>query len=83
MRPFRPGWVPTLVVLALLPGLIALGCWQLGRAEEKRTLLATYAERRVDAPIATAQLAANEDNALRRVHLYGRFDAGHLSLIHI
>ena len=41
MRPFRPGRVPTLVVMLLLPGLIALGCWQLGRAAEKRELLAT------------------------------------------
>jgi len=81
MRPFRPGWVPTLVVLALLPGLIALGCWQLGRAEEKRVLLAAYAERRVETPVATAQLTANQDNAFRRVHLYGRFDAEHSLLL--
>ncbi|GLO40745.1 SURF1-like protein [Pseudomonas putida] len=81
MRPFRPGWVPTLVVLALLPGLIALGCWQLGRAEEKRMLLAAYAERRVEAPVATAQLTANQDNAFRRVHLYGRFDSEHSLLL--
>ena len=52
MRAFRPGLVPTLVVFALLPGLIALGCWQLGRAAEKRALLGTYAERRVAAPLA-------------------------------
>ncbi|MDS5562621.1 SURF1 family cytochrome oxidase biogenesis protein, partial [Streptococcus pneumoniae] len=62
------------MVLALLPGLIALGCWQLGRAEEKRALLASYAERRIEAPLATSQLNGNEDNAMRRVHLYGRFD---------
>ena len=73
VRPFRPGWVPTLVVLALLPGLIALGCLQLGRAEEKRGLLASYAERRVEAPLAAAQLTSSDDNAFRRVHLYGRF----------
>ena len=81
VRPFRPGWVPTMVVLALLPGLIALGCWQLGRAEEKRVLLATYAERRIEAPITTAQLLSKEDNAFRRVHLYGRFDAEHSVLL--
>lgn len=81
VRPFRPGWVPTLVVLALLPGLVALGCWQLGRAEEKRALLATYAERRIEAPITTAQLASRGDNAFRRVHLYGRFDAEHSVLL--
>ncbi|MBF8744591.1 SURF1 family protein [Pseudomonas monteilii] len=81
MRPFRPGWIPTLVVLALLPGLIALGCWQLGRAEEKRALLASYAERQLEAPVATGQLQQDEDNAYRRVHLYGRFDAEHSLLL--
>ncbi|MFP3997184.1 SURF1 family protein [Pseudomonas capeferrum] len=81
MRPFRPGWVPTLVVLALLPGLIALGCWQLGRAEQKRALLATYAERSIDAPLSTAQLQQRDDSAFRRVHLYGRFDAEHSLLL--
>lgn len=81
MRPFRPGWIPTLVVLALLPGLVALGCWQLGRADEKRALLATYAERRLDAPVATRQLQQGQDNAYRRVHLYGRLDAAHSLLL--
>ncbi|MFJ4345074.1 SURF1 family protein [Pseudomonas sp. NPDC089401] len=81
MRPFRPGWIPTLVVLALLPGLIALGCWQLGRADEKRALLATYAEREVEPALATSQLPQTEDAAYRRVHLYGRFDAEHSLLL--
>ncbi|WP_054884380.1 SURF1 family protein [Pseudomonas sp. NBRC 111130] len=81
MRRFRPGWIPTLVVLALLPGLIALGCWQLGRAEEKRVLLEVYAQREVDAPLATTQLLQTPDPAYRRVHLYGRFDAGHSVLL--
>lgn len=81
MRPFRPGWIPTLVVLALLPGLIALGCWQLGRAEEKRALLASYAQRSADAPMSTSLLQQSDDSAFRRVHLYGRFDAEHSLLL--
>lgn len=81
MRPFRPGVVPTLVVLALLPGLVALGCWQLGRADEKRALLAIHAERRVEAPLAGGQLAQVPDPAYRRVHLYGRFDSEHSLLL--
>ncbi len=35
---FRPHWVPTILTLLLLPGLLALGFWQLDRAETKRTL---------------------------------------------
>jgi len=81
MRPFRPGWIPTLVVLALLPGLVALGCWQLGRAEEKRALLATYAQRSADAPVAISSLQQSSDPAFRQVHLYGRFDAEHSLLL--
>nr|WP_255432041.1 SURF1 family protein [Pantoea sp. Ap-967] len=81
VRPFRPGWIPTLLVFALLPGLIALGCWQLGRADEKRALLTTYAEREVEPPVATSQLPQTPDPAYRRVRLFGRFDAEHSILL--
>lgn len=81
MKPFRPGLVPTLVVLALLPGLIALGCWQLRRADEKRVLLDTYAERRVEAPLAIAQIEQLPDPAFYRVQLHGRFDSEHSLLL--
>lgn len=81
MRPFRPGWIPTLVVLALLPGLLSLGCWQLRRADEKRALLDTYTERQIEAPVAAAQLRQLPDPAFYPVHLYGRFDAEHSLLL--
>lgn len=81
MKPFRPGLLPTLVVFALLPGLIALGCWQLRRADEKRALLDTYAERRIEAPVAVAQLQQLADPAFQRVQLRGRFDAAHSLLL--
>ena len=81
MKPFRPGLVPTLVVLALLPGLIALGCWQLRRADEKRDLLATYTERQIEAPVTADRLRQLPDPAFYPVHLYGRFDAGHSLLL--
>lgn len=81
MKPFRPGLIPTLVVLALLPGLIALGCWQLRRADEKRDLLATYTERQIEAPVTADRLRQLPDPAFYPVHLYGRFDAGHSLLL--
>ncbi|MGN8259272.1 SURF1 family protein [Pseudomonas sp. SMSB3] len=81
MRTFRPGWLPTLLVLAMLPGLIALGCWQLGRAEQKRLLLATYAERRIATPLDATQLSSEQDQAYLRVRLYGHFDAEHSVLL--
>lgn len=81
MRPFRPGVVPTLVVLMLLPVLIGLGVWQLGRAEEKRALLEVYAEREVAQPVAGERLLDEVDPAYRRVHLRGQFDAQHSLLL--
>ena len=78
---FRPGLVPTLVVLALLPGLIALGCWQLDRAEQKRALMATYSERQLAAPVMAAQLPQLAEPAFYPVHLYGRFDSQHSLLL--
>ena len=39
MSGFRPGLLPTLLVLAMLPVLVWLGFWQLERGEHKRELL--------------------------------------------
>jgi surfeit locus 1 family protein len=49
---FSPGLVPSLVALALLALLLALGTWQLGRAEEKRELESLFAARLDEAPVA-------------------------------
>ena len=42
MKRFRPGVIPTVVVALLLPLMVALGFWQLGRGAEKTALLASY-----------------------------------------
>jgi len=78
---FRPGLAPTLVVLALLPLLVALGCWQLSRAAEKRVLLAAAEARREAAPIPAAQLERLTNPAYVRVRLQGRLDAEHTLLL--
>ncbi|MFJ3486703.1 SURF1 family protein [Pseudomonas sp. NPDC090202] len=80
-RRFRPGIVPTLVVLALLPVLVSLGFWQLGRGEEKRVMLATWAERRAAPPMSAELLPSTVDPAYRRVQLRGSFDAEHSLLL--
>ena len=56
MKRFRPGVIPTVVVALLLPLLVSLGFWQLGRGAEKTALLATYAERRATEPMARSEL---------------------------
>ena len=81
MKRFAPGLLPTLVVLALQPLLIALGLWQLGRGEEKRLMLAHYAERRAEQPVLIDQLLTSTDPAYRRVQLRGHFDAQHSLLL--
>ena len=81
MTRFRPGIAPTLVVLALLPLLVFLGFWQLGRGEQKRVLLNSYAERQVAAPVTAGQLLGVDDPAFRRVQLRGHFDGQHSLLL--
>ncbi|MDE1167513.1 MAG: SURF1 family protein [Pseudomonas sp.] len=81
MKPFRPGLLPTLVVLVLVPAMVWLGFWQLDRADEKRQLLAVYAAHRAAEPIASGQLQGLADPDFRRVHLRGQFDAEHTLLL--
>ncbi|HEX8593523.1 MAG TPA: SURF1 family protein [Pseudomonas sp.] len=81
MKRFAPRLLPTLVVLALLPCLIALGFWQLGRGEEKRVMIVHYAERRAADPVPIEQLLTSDDPAYRRVQLSGRFDPEHSLLL--
>ncbi|MGQ7960049.1 SURF1 family protein [Pseudomonas sp. SP16.1] len=81
MSAFRPGWLPSLLVAMLLPGLLGLGIWQLQRAEEKRGLLASFEARRQAEPVGLAQLERSRDPAYRRVRLSGQFDAEHSLLL--
>lgn len=81
MTRFNPGLVPTMVVFALLPLLVFLGVWQLGRSEQKRVLLDSYAERRSAAPLTVEQLLSTREPAFRRVQLRGHFDAQHSVLL--
>jgi surfeit locus 1 family protein len=81
MSVFRPGWLPSVLVLLLFPGLIALGFWQLTRAEEKRQLLAVHQAQQLAAPISIDTLARQPNPAYQRVQLQGFFDARHTLLL--
>ncbi|MCF7200579.1 SURF1 family protein [Pseudomonas oligotrophica] len=81
MSRFRPGWLPSLLVLVLLPTLAWLGVWQLERGEHKRELLERQAARQAAAPITVEQLEGLADAGYRRVWLQGRFDAAHSFLL--
>ena len=81
MNAFRPGWLPSLLVALLLPGLLWLGVWQLQRGEEKRQLRASFEARRQAEPISLEQLEPLRDPAYRRVQLRGFFDSEHSLLL--
>jgi cytochrome oxidase assembly protein ShyY1 len=81
MNAFRPGYLPSLLVLLLVPTLVGLGFWQLARAEEKRQLLAAQQVQQLAAPIGLGELEGHPDPAYTRVQLFGQFDAQHSLLL--
>lgn len=81
MSAFRPGLLPSVLALLLFPCLIALGFWQLARAEEKRELLAAHQARQIAAPISLSELERYSNPAYVRVQLQGYFDARHSLLL--
>lgn len=81
---FRPGWPATLATALLLPLLISLGQWQLGRAETKEARRAELAARSQLAPWhldGTAPLPTAEALAYRPVEAAGEYDAAHQMLL--
>ncbi len=81
MSGFRPGLLPTLLVLAMLPVLVWLGFWQLERGEHRRELLERQQARQQAAPLAPHEIEQLNDPAFARVFLQGRFDAEHSFLL--
>lgn len=63
------------LVIVLFPVLLALGAWQLVRAEEKTRELARVAEQRASGPLPLAMIDASDAVALdaRLVELEGRY----------
>ncbi|MFI8482141.1 SURF1 family protein [Pseudomonas sp. NPDC078700] len=81
MSGFRPGVIPSVAVLVLLPVLVSLGFWQLDRAEQKRQMLAAHQLQEIAAPISLDQLEGKTDRAYVRVKLRGSFDNQHSLLL--
>jgi len=76
------GWPGVVLALVLIGLLVALGCWQLDRAEQKRALRAAF-ERQLDAPPLDLALHAAEPltpHAWRRATAAGRYEAPTLLL---
>lgn len=64
----------TLFCALLMPLLLALGCWQLSRAEQKTQLLANYEERAITAPQSLGVLLQQRDWNNYRVRIEGVYD---------
>ncbi len=83
MERSRSVLVPTIILLALIPVLAALGFWQLQRAQEKRALQHEYDERIDAAPLRmSADMPTTPEQwRFRRVLARGRYDVAHQLLI--
>ena len=72
-------WQPNkgllMISLCLLPLLLALGLWQLNRAEEKQRILNHYNANQQAAPATLADLNSYGDFQYRSAWLQGRLDA--------
>ncbi len=80
---FRPGLWPSLATLVMLPILLALGFWQLDRADQKAAMQAEFNARYDQPAVPLAEASGREDaDALRwrEVTLAGRFTGPHYLL---
>ncbi|HEY8160090.1 MAG TPA: SURF1 family protein [Methylobacter sp.] len=75
--------IPTLVYLCVLPALIALGMWQLDRAEQKRAFLKAQEQAAATETLHLTTAVENNTKALRyrNVEVAGHYDVAHQFLI--
>ncbi len=73
-------WPSTLFTLALLPLLLALGNWQLHRADEKRIAQTALEQRGDEAPINLEEMT-DEPDIYTRMRVRGRYDNAHSFLL--
>lgn len=72
---FRPQLIPTLAAILLTAGMVKLGFWQYGKAEQKRLLQSTFDARLNEAPVGLPDSVANvEDWRYRRIQARGRYE---------
>jgi surfeit locus 1 family protein len=78
IKKLKANIVPTLAFLLVMPLLVALGFWQLDRAQQKRELQAMYDARMNDTPATIgSRVQAPEELQFYRVTAKGHYDPGH------
>lgn len=79
---FRPSLAASLATVAILPVLLYLGYWQLGRAEQKTEMLARFAAQSDGAALQlTGDVAAAENFRYQPVEAIGTFEPGRQFLL--
>jgi surfeit locus 1 family protein len=75
--------VPLIAYLCLLPILLALGVWQLNRAEEKRALISLKEQRQsTEALVLSATMPDTPKNFLyKKIQTIGHYDTNHQYLL--
>lgn len=74
-------WKLALLALIFFCLFVSLGIWQLNRANYKKSLLKTYAERTVHTPYKASELATPNDWRYYRTTLTGKYDNEHTFLL--
>ncbi len=79
-RRFAPGWLPTLLTLALCLLFVRLGSWQWERGVHRQAEWDAFA-RGADAPVPLGPAAAGPVPRFRHVSVTGRWEAGRQFLL--
>lgn len=77
---FKPGWLPSVCVVLLLPLFVSLGVWQLRRADEKLALTALRQQQENAPPIHLTHTEPVPER-YRRVIVTGTYDSEHQFLL--
>lgn len=78
---FKPRLIASISLAILLPLFIALGFWQLQRAEQKKSLMAVQSSNQAQTPIALTDPFDIQSNLYRPVVISGEYDSEHQFLL--
>lgn len=67
-------WKLAVLAWVLIAFFVSLGCWQLSRSEQKKSLLSAFAQRTQANPLLASDLRPDHDLRFYRVKLQGHFD---------
>jgi cytochrome oxidase assembly protein ShyY1 len=78
---WQPNWKSLAFVAVFLPLTIALGLWQLDRADQKRELQSSFRARQAAPPAPLSELPGAERDTYTRVSARGQYDNDHNILL--